>query len=123
MKGRHGSRSAGAFLRYHVHAGMFQQDRGFCLLAKICGEYGGYLTSHIRGEGNSLTESVKEVLEIGERAGVPVNISHLKVTGLKKSRLGESSVLSGFWRRPAGEGRTLPRMRIPIPVDPPRSFP
>lgn len=55
----------------------------FIFLAGICGEYGGYLTSHIRGEGDSLTESVEEVLEIGRRAELPVNISHLKVTGLK----------------------------------------
>lgn len=55
----------------------------FAFLAKIAGEYGGYLTSHIRGEGNSLTQSVEEVLEIGKRAQIPVNISHFKVTGLK----------------------------------------
>lgn len=61
----------------------FSRTEDFVFLGKLCGEYGGYLTSHIRGEGNSLTESVQEVLEIGERAGIPVNISHFKVTGLK----------------------------------------
>ncbi len=55
----------------------------FVFLAKLCGEYGGYLTSHIRGEGASLFQSVEEVLEIGRRAQIPVNISHFKVTGLK----------------------------------------
>ena len=60
----------------------------YVFLAKICGEYGGYLPSHIRGEGNSLTESVEEVLEIGRRAGIPVNISHFKVTGLQNHGVG-----------------------------------
>ena len=41
------------------------------------------MTSHIRGEGNSLAASVQEVVEIGRRAGVGVNVSHFKVTGLQ----------------------------------------
>lgn len=60
----------------------------FAFMARAAGEYGGYLTSHIRGEGNTLTESVEEVLEIGRRAGVGVNISHFKVTGLKNHGTG-----------------------------------
>lgn len=55
----------------------------FAFLARVAGEYGGYLTSHIRGEGNSLAASVQEVVEIGRRAGVGVNVSHFKVTGLQ----------------------------------------
>lgn len=60
----------------------------FVFMAKICGRYGGYLTSHIRGEGGSLVQSVGEVLEIGRRAELPVNISHFKVTGLKNHGVG-----------------------------------
>lgn len=55
----------------------------FVFMARITGEYGGYLTSHIRGEGSTLAGSVEEVLEIGRLAEVGVNISHFKVTGLK----------------------------------------
>ncbi len=61
----------------------YSTTEDFAFMAGIAGEYGGYLTSHIRGEGNTLTESVEEVLEIGRRAGVGVNISHFKVTGLR----------------------------------------
>lgn len=61
----------------------YSTTEDFVFLARLCGEYGGYLTSHIRGEGNSLTPSVAEVLEIGCRAQVGVNISHFKVTGLQ----------------------------------------
>jgi N-acyl-D-amino-acid deacylase len=47
-------------------------------LARAAGEAGGLYASHIRGEGHSLLRAVAEALEIGERAGVPVQISHHK---------------------------------------------
>ena len=70
----------------------------FAFMAKICGQYGGFLTSHIRGEGNSLTESVEEVIEIGRRAQVPVNISHFKVTGLKNHGKGLGRAITAIER-------------------------
>lgn len=42
---------------------------------------GGIYVSHIRGEGNTLIESVEEAIEIGRRAGLPVHISHHKASG------------------------------------------
>lgn len=41
------------------------------------------VTCHIRGEGDNLISSVKEVIEFGEHAGVPINITHFKATGVK----------------------------------------
>lgn len=41
------------------------------------------LACHIRGEGNNLLTSVKEIIEIAKIAEVPLNISHFKVTGVK----------------------------------------
>jgi N-acyl-D-amino-acid deacylase len=43
----------------------------------------GILCTHIRGEGDSLVESVEEVIDVAAKAGVPLNISHLKSTGIK----------------------------------------
>ncbi|GKX32251.1 aminoacylase [Vallitalea longa] len=43
--------------------------------------YNTVVTAHIRGEGNSLVSSVKEIIEIGKKTGVPVNISHFKCAG------------------------------------------
>jgi len=40
---------------------------------------GGLFSSHIRNEGTGVFESVKEVIEVGERAGVPVDNIHLKI--------------------------------------------
>lgn len=41
------------------------------------------VSCHIRGEGDLLVESVKEILEICREAEVPLNISHLKSVGRK----------------------------------------
>ena len=50
-------------------------------LAKVVADYDGVYFSHIRGEGETLLEAVKEAIEIGERAGVPVEIAHFKASG------------------------------------------
>ena len=50
-------------------------------LSRVVASYGGIYTSHIRGEGESLLESVKEAIEIGEKARLPVEISHHKAGG------------------------------------------
>jgi N-acyl-D-aspartate/D-glutamate deacylase len=41
--------------------------------------YGGFYASHIRGEGAEVVSSVREAIEVGERAGIPVEVFHLKV--------------------------------------------
>jgi N-acyl-D-amino-acid deacylase len=53
-------------------------------LAELCSvlpKYGGLLSTHIRGEGRHLIPSVKEVIWIAERSGIPLHISHLKAAG------------------------------------------
>lgn len=47
-------------------------------LSRVVASYGGIYASHIRDEGEKLLESVKEAIEIGEEAGLPVEISHHK---------------------------------------------
>jgi N-acyl-D-amino-acid deacylase len=46
--------------------------------AEVAAAFGGIYASHIRGEGKELVEAVSEAVEIGERAGIPVEIFHLK---------------------------------------------
>jgi N-acyl-D-amino-acid deacylase len=48
-------------------------------VGKVAARYGGIYASHIRGEGKEVVQSVREAIEIGERAGMPVEIFHLKV--------------------------------------------
>ncbi|HDI12200.1 MAG TPA: D-aminoacylase [Candidatus Bathyarchaeota archaeon] len=50
-------------------------------LCKVVAKYGGIYSSHIRGEEHQLLDSVKEAIEIGEKAKVPVEISHHKAAG------------------------------------------
>jgi N-acyl-D-amino-acid deacylase len=49
-------------------------------LSQVSAEYDGYYFSHIRDEGVTLIRAVAEAIEIGERAGVPVEIAHHKAT-------------------------------------------
>jgi N-acyl-D-amino-acid deacylase len=48
-------------------------------VAKSAARYGGIYASHIRGEGKEVVESVRELIEIAERAGLPGEVFHLKV--------------------------------------------
>ncbi len=50
-------------------------------LAEVVQRYGGIYASHLRNEGDYLLESVEEAIAIGERAGIPVQLSHHKAEG------------------------------------------
>ena len=62
------------------------------------GQAGGMYFSHIRGESDTVLEAAQEAITVGERAGVAVQISHLKTAG--RGKLGENSRLA----RSAGPG-------------------
>jgi N-acyl-D-amino-acid deacylase len=47
-------------------------------LATILKKFGGFYATHMRSESDQLIEAVIEALEVGRRAGIPVQISHLK---------------------------------------------
>lgn len=47
-------------------------------VAKVAARYGGVYASHIRGEGKEVVQSVRELIEIAERAGLPGEVFHLK---------------------------------------------
>ena len=49
-------------------------------LAKAAAKYHGVYASHIRNEGDHVTEAIDEALDIGRKANLPVEISHFKVT-------------------------------------------
>lgn len=55
-------------------------------LVRLCAkvrQYGGYYTTHLRDYKFRVVEAVEEALEVGRRAGVPVQISHMQVVGQK----------------------------------------
>jgi N-acyl-D-amino-acid deacylase len=61
--------------------GCFTPTAELIELARAAGEKNGIYVSHIRGESDTLVESVAEVIEIGEKAEVSVHISHHKAAG------------------------------------------
>ena len=50
-------------------------------LSKEAAKYGGTYSSHIRSEGNKLSEAVEEIITISKEANIPVEIFHLKAAG------------------------------------------
>jgi N-acyl-D-amino-acid deacylase len=49
--------------------------------AKVVARYGGIYGTHLRGEGDTVLDSIREAIEIGEKANLPVEIFHIKVAG------------------------------------------
>jgi N-acyl-D-amino-acid deacylase len=48
-------------------------------LCKVVKRYNGIFCSHIRNEGTNVFEAIREVIEIGRRAGITVEILHIKI--------------------------------------------
>ncbi len=61
--------------------GSYSQLDELVALAEIAGKHKGIYASHIRDEGVNLMDSIEEALTIGQRAHLPVHISHLKSDG------------------------------------------
>lgn len=57
-------------------------------LAETARAHGGIYISHMRDEGGGVLDSVRETIAIGERAKIPVQISHHKVGG--RQQFGQS---------------------------------
>ncbi|MCK5059403.1 MAG: D-aminoacylase [Candidatus Aminicenantes bacterium] len=53
-------------------------------LAKVVQEYGGFYATHMREEGIGILDSLREAIEIGKAANIPVQISHHKITSVEK---------------------------------------
>ncbi len=50
-------------------------------LAKVAAKYNGVYATHMRDEGDSVTEAIDEAITIGREAKIPVEISHFKLSG------------------------------------------
>jgi N-acyl-D-amino-acid deacylase len=61
--------------------GVFAETDEIVALARVAAERGGFYASHIRGEGETLLHAIDEAIAVGRRAGLPVEISHLKAAG------------------------------------------
>ncbi len=52
-------------------------------LATVAARHGGVYASHIRSESDAVVAAVEEAIEVGVRAGLPVEIAHVKVSGYR----------------------------------------
>ena len=52
-------------------------------LARVAGRFGGIYISHMRDEASRVVDSVKETIAIGERGGLPTQVTHHKIIGKK----------------------------------------
>lgn len=75
---------------YGISTGLFYAPGSFARqsevveLSKVAASFGGIYDTHLRDESSyniGLMNSIKETLEIGEAAGIPVHISHIKALG------------------------------------------
>ena len=58
-------------------------DRDIVQLCEVVAPYHGVYSTHIRNEGTGVFLSIDEAIEIGRRAGVAVDIIHLKIADQK----------------------------------------
>ncbi len=61
--------------------GTYSKTAEVLRLAKVAARYHGVYASHMRDEADSVTYAIKEALQIGREAGLPVQLSHFKLSG------------------------------------------
>lgn len=63
--------------------GYFAHKEEVIGLAKVAAKHGGIYASHIRSETDRLFEAVEEAIDIGQKAEIQVQISHIKLEGYR----------------------------------------
>ena len=61
-------------------------------LAEVVKKYNGVYTTHVRGESGELIEAVEEAVNIAQKTGVRLEVSHLKAMGEKHWHLMDDAV-------------------------------
>ena len=92
-------------LRYG--AGTYADTAEIVELAREIKPFGGFYATHMRDEGTRILEAVEEALLIGERAVVPVHISHHKISSVSVFGLTRQTLARIDAARKAGRDVTL----------------
>jgi N-acyl-D-amino-acid deacylase len=74
-------------------------------LARVASRYGGLYATHMRNEGDKVADAIRESIQIGEQAGLPVEISHFKISN--KKLWGQSPMTLGLVRDARARGLTV----------------
>ena len=71
-------------------------------LARMTAKYGGLYATHMRNEGDKVADAIRESIQIGEQAGLPVDISHFKISN--KRFWGQTPMTIGLVREARARG-------------------
>lgn len=82
--------------------GTFAKTDEIVDLARIVARHGGIYATHMRNEGETVVDAIRESIRIGESAGLPVEISHFKIAN--KKLWGQSPVTIGLVREARTRG-------------------
>jgi N-acyl-D-amino-acid deacylase len=63
--------------------GVYSKTDEVLELARVASRHGGVYATHMRNEGLRVSDAIRESIEIGEKAGLPVEISHFKISAKK----------------------------------------
>jgi N-acyl-D-aspartate/D-glutamate deacylase len=63
--------------------GTYAKTDEIVALARVAARYGGLYATHMRNEGDKVADAIRESIQIGEQAGLPVEISHFKISNKK----------------------------------------
>ncbi len=86
--------------------GIFASTDELVEVAEAMAPYGGVYITHMRSEADQLLEAIDEALAIGRRAGVPVEIYHLKAAGQRNWRKAPLAIAKIDSARRAGQDVT-----------------
>ena len=67
--------------------GIYSSTEEVIALARVAAVHGGRYISHVRSEDRWFEQAIDEIIEIGREAGIPVQVSHIKLA------------LAGLWGR------------------------
>lgn len=82
--------------------GTFARTDEIISLARIAARYDGIYATHMRSEGEHVADAIRESIQIGEQAGLPVEISHFKIS--TKKLWGQTPMTLGLVREARARG-------------------
>lgn len=85
--------------------GTYSKTQEVVELAKAASKYGGVYASHIRDEGVNVVPAINEAINIGEKANMPVHISHFKIAA--KNMWGGSNQTIGLVKSARERGQQV----------------
>lgn len=85
--------------------GTYAETDEIVSLARVAAKYGGLYATHMRNEGDQVADAIRESILIGEQAGLPVDISHFKISN--KRFWGQTPMTLGLVRDARARGLAI----------------